>query len=208
MHSFCFTGARIFFTPNTIPESLKWYVWTTIPVRIAQFSAIIYLTFLGQEFINDSKERRRRVVGPAWFFVNCVFALCLIVFGYKLWKLRKTAQISDASTPTSVPQGIQMEHQADPTIQEILNVPVVQDEHLCCICLEVLPLDQNVRINLSCCGKCLHITCNEKYRRTSAHCALCRAELPSTNKEHIVNLLVWLDAGKAWAQTVCSQVNF
>ena len=106
-------------------------------MRIAQFSANLYLTFLGQEFINESNETWSRIY--QWFFVNCIAALCLVVFGYKLWKLRKTAQISDANTPTSVPQGIQMEQQADPTIQEILNVPIVQDEQLCCICLEVLP---------------------------------------------------------------------
>ena len=109
-------------------------------MRIVRLGMVFRINFIGQNlFPLLLKENKIREVVPALLIVNCMNALCLVVFGYKLWKLRKTAQISDANTPTSVPQGIQMEQQADPTIQEILNVPIVQDEQLCCICLEVLP---------------------------------------------------------------------
>jgi len=78
----------------------------------------------------------------------------------------------------------------------------------CPVCVENLPLDSEMWMRLSCCGKGLHHKClsqlvntkhmTEKKKRT---CPFCRAQIAKTTKEMIRALRRHVSEGRSWAQS-------
>jgi len=81
----------------------------------------------------------------------------------------------------------------------------------CCICLDKLShlFGKNTRV--ICCGKQVHVDCQNKVLNSKmpyhlkSRCHHCRKSLPSTDKEHVNLLRESLDKDKAWAQTIMAQ---
>ena len=84
--------------------------------------------------------------------------------------------------------------------------PPPQVEEECAVCLEILPVDAEEFVRLTCCGKGLHKECHAGIKKsTMSHkqkitCIMCRAKSP-TEKKAVKRLRAWVKKGKAWAQT-------
>jgi uncharacterized protein len=76
----------------------------------------------------------------------------------------------------------------------------------CCVCLEDLPVDALAYAHMTCCGKAIHLHCNDNFfgsslsREQKSKCPHCQVKLPSTDEEHFELERGWADKGKAWAQ--------
>lgn len=88
-----------------------------------------------------------------------------------------------------------------------------EEEDVCCICREPLPIDTTKFIRLTCCGKGLHDNCYESMRASrmtieqKSMCPLCREPFPAQgSKEEIERILPWVN--KAWAQSMLGQKYF
>ena len=78
---------------------------------------------------------------------------------------------------------------------------------ICCICLDDLQVDISSFLRFPCCGKAIHKQCENDVSKSSMpwaqknQCQHCRATKPRTLEEGIVKYRVWVEKGKAWAQT-------
>ena len=77
----------------------------------------------------------------------------------------------------------------------------------CPVCLEPLQVDTSTYNRLVCCGQGLHEHCLAGIRESTMtnkqknSCVMCRAEYPRTPKEEVKMTRIWVEKGKAWAQT-------
>ena len=69
----------------------------------------------------------------------------------------------------------------------------------CCVCMDELQVDTFTFLRNSCCGKGMHYLC--QVEASTDRCDECRAERPGTAEEMVKQVRVWVDKGKAWAQT-------
>jgi len=86
-----------------------------------------------------------------------------------------------------------------------------EEEDVCPVCIEALQKDTNKFVRYICCGKGIHIWCNEGIKVSSLSdeqkriCPLCRTKFPSSNEVTIEKLRPWVEKGKAWAQCLLGQ---
>jgi hypothetical protein len=82
----------------------------------------------------------------------------------------------------------------------------VSQEDKCPVCLDSLQKNTHKFLRYTCCGKGIHIWCDEGLRVSSLsykqkhQCPLCRATYPTTDEEVIAQLRPWVKKKKAWAQ--------
>jgi TPR repeat protein len=68
-------------------------------------------------------------------------------------------------------------------------------------------VDSNAFTRLTCCGKGMHNHCDERVegstmsRAQKNRCHECRATFPTTTEGNVKQIRVWVDKGKAWAET-------
>jgi TPR repeat protein len=73
--------------------------------------------------------------------------------------------------------------------------------------MEDLPVDSNTFTRLVCCGKGMHDHCAERVMKSKmsealkSRCPECRQKVPTSHEEGVKQVRVWVDKGKAWAQT-------
>ena len=81
-----------------------------------------------------------------------------------------------------------------------------EEEDVCPVCIEPLQKDNAKYLRNTCCGKGIHMWCNEGILVSSlSHdqkrsCPLCRAKHPTSGEEMVEYLRPWVEKGKAWAQ--------
>ena len=69
-----------------------------------------------------------------------------------------------------------------------------EEENVCPVCIEALQKNATKFLRFTCCGKGIHIWCDEGIKVSSLSdeqknsCPLCRAKDPSSNEEHIERL--------------------
>ena len=86
-----------------------------------------------------------------------------------------------------------------------------EEEDVCPVCIEALQKDPKKFIRNVCCGKGIHIWCNEGIHASSLSekqknsCPLCRATYPRSNEEMVEQIRPWVEKGKAWAQYMLGQ---
>ena len=86
-----------------------------------------------------------------------------------------------------------------------------EEEDVCPVCIEPLQKDDKKFLRFTCCGKGIHIWCYEGILVSSLsdeqkdRCPLCRTEYPDSDEKEIVQLLPWVEKGKAWAQNMLGQ---
>ena len=94
------------------------------------------------------------------------------------------------------------------TVTADLQQQEEEEEDVCPVCIEALQKNATKFVRFTCCGKGIHIWCDEGIKVSSLSdeqknsCPLCRAKDPSSNEEHIERLRPWVEKGKAWAQSV------
>jgi len=87
-----------------------------------------------------------------------------------------------------------------------------EEEDVCPVCVEPLQKDTSKFVRYVCCGKGIHIWCDEGIIVSSLSdkqkesCPLCRTEYPCSDKEEIEQLRPWVEKGKAWAQSGLGQM--
>ena len=95
--------------------------------------------------------------------------------------------------------------------KEVISSPLPQqeeEEDVCPVCIEPLQKDANKFVRFTCCGKGIHIWCDEGIKVSSLSdeqkrtCPLCRAKDPKSHEEEIEQLRPWVEKGKAWAQSM------
>ena len=85
--------------------------------------------------------------------------------------------------------------------------PPPRFEEDCPVCLEPLQSDVSTFSRLVCCGQGLHKHCSDGIRKSTMSykqknsCVMCRARYPATPKEAVKMTRIWVDKGKAWAQS-------
>ena len=85
--------------------------------------------------------------------------------------------------------------------------PIPTDYLTCCVCLEDLQVDASTFARMNCCGKATHLHCCRGVQTSTmpmeqkSTCPECRAKIPTTDKGRVKQLRVWVEKGKAWAQT-------
>jgi len=73
--------------------------------------------------------------------------------------------------------------------------------------MDDLQVDCSAFTRMTCCGKAMHIHCDEGVMGSTMSqaqkdkCPECRQELPETDEELVKQVRVWVDKGKPWAQT-------
>jgi TPR repeat protein len=73
--------------------------------------------------------------------------------------------------------------------------------------MEDLPVDSSTFNRMTCCGKGMHTHCAEDVMKSKmshalkSRCPECRQKVPRSAEEAVKQLRVWVDKGKAWAQT-------
>jgi len=73
--------------------------------------------------------------------------------------------------------------------------------------MDDLQVDIGAFTRMTCCGKGMHLHCDKRVMRSTMpqaqkdRCPECREELPGSYEENIKKVRVWVDKGKAWAQT-------
>jgi TPR repeat protein len=73
--------------------------------------------------------------------------------------------------------------------------------------MEELPVGANTFARLTCCGKAMHKHCDKRVKGSKMslaqknRCPECRQKVPDTEEEGVKQIRVWVDKGKAWAQT-------
>jgi hypothetical protein len=73
--------------------------------------------------------------------------------------------------------------------------------------MDDLPVDCAAFNRMSCCGKGMHTHCFEGIMKSKmsdalkSRCPECRQKVPTSQKEAVKQVRVWVDNGKAWAQT-------
>ena len=73
--------------------------------------------------------------------------------------------------------------------------------------MEDLPVDCNTFNRLTCCGKGMHKHCSERVKKSKmsyalkSRCPECRQKVPTSPEEGVKQVHVWVEKGKAWAQT-------
>jgi len=86
-----------------------------------------------------------------------------------------------------------------------------EEEDVCPVCIEALQKDTKKFVRNLCCGKGIHIWCNEGIKVSSlsleqkTSCPLCRAKYPNTGEETVEQIRRWVEKGKAWAQNMLGQ---
>ena len=86
-----------------------------------------------------------------------------------------------------------------------------EEEDVCPVCIEPLQKDTTKFARYTCCGKGIHIWCEEGIQVSSLSfeqknsCPLCRAEHPDSVEEAIEQVRSWSEKGKAWAQSMLGQ---
>ena len=87
-----------------------------------------------------------------------------------------------------------------------------EEENVCPVCIEALQKDAQKFTRYSCCGKGIHIWCREGIDASSLSdkqkdsCPLCRAMHPNSEEEAVGLLRLWVEKGKAWAQSLLGQM--
>ena len=82
-----------------------------------------------------------------------------------------------------------------------------EEEDVCPVCIEALQKNTTKFVRFACCGKGIHIWCDEGIKVSSLSdeqkrsCPLCRAKDPKSAEEQIERLRRWVEKGKAWAQS-------
>jgi len=76
-------------------------------------------------------------------------------------------------------------------------------------------VDANTFSRMTCCGKAMHLHCNEDVMKSKmsealkSRCPECRQKKPTSQEEAVKQARVWVDKGKAWAQTfLANQYRF
>ena len=84
-----------------------------------------------------------------------------------------------------------------------------EEEEECSICLDNLPKLASNFTRMICCGKGVHDKCRDNMLASSIsdklknRCVMCRTEYPvAGSQENIEQLLLWVEKGKAWAQSM------
>jgi TPR repeat protein len=73
--------------------------------------------------------------------------------------------------------------------------------------MDDLQVDVATFARMTCCGKAMHIHCDESVLKSKmsealkSRCPECRQKVPTTLKEEVKQLRLWVDKGKPWAQT-------
>jgi TPR repeat protein len=73
--------------------------------------------------------------------------------------------------------------------------------------MDELPVDCTTFNRMICCGKGMHKHCAERVKRSKMsealkdRCPECRQNFPTTHEEAVKQVRVWVDKGKAWAQS-------
>jgi len=73
--------------------------------------------------------------------------------------------------------------------------------------MDDLPVDSSTFARLTCCGKGMHKHCSEDVLKSKmskalkSRCPECRQKVPRSNEDAVKKIRVWVDKGKAWAQT-------
>jgi len=73
--------------------------------------------------------------------------------------------------------------------------------------MDDLQVDCNTFSRLTCCGKAMHKHCSERVNRSKmspalkSRCPECRQKKPTSEKEQVKQIRVWVDKNKPWAQT-------
>ena len=86
-----------------------------------------------------------------------------------------------------------------------------EEEDVCPVCIEALQKNSKKFFRMTCCGKGMHIWCNEGIQVSSLRqeqkqcCPLCRTKHPSSEEEAVKRLRRWAEKGKAWAQSMLAQ---
>ena len=86
-----------------------------------------------------------------------------------------------------------------------------EEEDVCPVCIEPLQKDTAKFARYTCCGKGIHIWCEEGIQVSSLSfeqknsCPLCRVKYPNAGEEQIERLRLWVEKGKAWAQNLLGQ---
>jgi hypothetical protein len=77
----------------------------------------------------------------------------------------------------------------------------------CCVCMDDLQVDTNTFGRLACCGQAMDEECWAKFQNSTMPqaqkdvCPQCRQKIPTSKEEAVEQIRVWVDKGKAWAQT-------
>ena len=83
-----------------------------------------------------------------------------------------------------------------------------EEEDVCPVCIEPLQKDPTKFNRYTCCGKGIHLWCDEGIKVSSlSHeqknsCPLCRAKHPGSHEEMVEQVRPWVEKGKAWAQSL------
>jgi len=86
-----------------------------------------------------------------------------------------------------------------------------EEEDVCPVCIEALQKDANKFTRYTCCGKGIHMWCNEGIKASSLSnkqkntCPFCRAKAPKSDKKSVEQIRSWVEKGKAWAQSNLGQ---
>lgn len=89
-----------------------------------------------------------------------------------------------------------------------------EEEDVCCICREPLPIDTTKFIRLTCCGKGIHLDCRRDIDGSRMNieqknsCPLCRTKFPKSKEEATDRIRRGVEKGKAWAQSMLGQKYF
>ena len=81
----------------------------------------------------------------------------------------------------------------------------------CSICLNSLPKFSSKFSRAVCCGKGMHDKCRDGVLASSMsqkqkdHCVMCRTKYPESAEETVKQLRLWVEKGKAWAQSLLGE---
>jgi len=101
------------------------------------------------------------------------------------------------------------EEEEEGETKEAVSLPLPQqqeEENVCPVCIEAVQKNSSKFVRYTCCGKGIHIWCNEGIKVSSlsyeqkTSCPLCRTKAP-TSEENIEQIRRWVEKGKAWAQS-------
>ena len=102
-----------------------------------------------------------------------------------------------------------VEEEEEGETKEAVSLPLPQqqeEENVCPVCIEAVQKNSSKFVRYTCCGKGIHIWCNEGIKVSSlsyeqkTSCPLCRTKAP-TSEENIEQIRRWVEKGKAWAQS-------
>jgi len=86
-----------------------------------------------------------------------------------------------------------------------------EEEDVCPVCIEALQKDVTKFSRMTCCGKGMHIWCLKGIEASSLSreqrntCPLCRTKRPRSDEEYVEQIRLWVEKGKAWAQSMLGE---